>query len=155
MPVDAARQKPRRHKEGPRTLPPSHHPCSHPAPPGAAPGFRARASLPPPYGGAEGDTMPWYPFFLSVPTALLRRKSWPHCSVEVKRLRMPLVSASLWGRLNPRKDRHASPDPGLKPRCPSASATLAPGTASHSVHKPNGILVFPRGCCLPSMREQA
>lgn len=29
-----------------------------------------------------------------------------------------------------------------------------PGTASHSSHKPNGILVFPRGCHLPSAREQ-
>lgn len=97
-----------------------------------------------------------HPFFLSVPGALLRKKSWRPCSVEteVERLSnssrlsklplsewpgwrkgnsnkhaaefasgMPLVSASSWRKLNPRKDTHASYR-GLKPGWPPASPVL-------------------------------
>lgn len=144
---------------------------------------RARASLPPPSGGAEGwclDT----PFFCLYRIAeeelasllhgnrsektqqLLRLSKLPlseqpgwrkgnstkHVATFV--LGMPWVSASLWGRLNLRKDTRASPYPSLKPRWPSASPIPVPGTASHTTHEPDGILVFPWGCHLPPTREQ-
>ena len=184
--VDAARQKPRRGKQAPCTLPPSHYPCSHLAAPGlhqaAEPGrlchplqvvqrVDALVALFPicTYSIAEEvELASLLHGNRSEKTQRLLRLSklplseWPGWRKGNSNKRaatlvpgMPLVSAYLWGRLNPRKGTHASPHPGLTPGWLPASPILVPGTASHSAHKSNGILVFPWGCHLPSKREQA
>lgn len=58
-------------------------------------------------------------------------------------------------KVKPRNSTHTSPHLDSKPRWPPVPPVLVSGIASHSSLKPSGILVFPRACHLPSMREQA